>query len=150
MRCSDGIGLILKQGIVSKVLVERFGKGEDILERLTDLVQKNHISAGSFTAIGTVEKATVGYFIGDGQYSNTAFQGPLEVVSCMGNVSLKDGHPFVHAHMIFADREGKTIGGHLMPGTTVDATFEVTLHAYEDVKLFRKQDPRTKLLVLDT
>ena len=36
-----------------------------------------------------------------------------------------------------------------MPGTTVDATFEVTLHAYEDVKLFRKQDPRTKLLVLD-
>ena len=42
MRCSDGIGLILKQGTVSKVLVERFGKGEDILERLTDLVQKNH------------------------------------------------------------------------------------------------------------
>ena len=140
----------MKQGTVSKVLVERFGTGEDILERLTDLVQENHISAGSFTAIGTVEKATVGYFIGDGQYSNTSFQGPLEVVSCMGNVSLKEGHPFVHAHMTFSDRQGKTYGGHLMPGTTVDATFEVTLHAYDDVKLFRKQDPRTRLLVLDT
>jgi uncharacterized protein len=132
------------------VLIERFGNGEDILERLTDLVQKNHISSGSFTAIGTVEKATVGYFIGDGQYSNTSLQGPLEVVSCMGNVTLKEGHPFVHAHMVFSDRQGRTYGGHLMPGTTVDATLEVTLHAYDDVILFRKQDPRTKLLVLDT
>jgi uncharacterized protein len=132
------------------VLIERFGNGEDILERLTDLVQKNHISSGSFTAIGTVEKATVGYFIGDGQYSNTSLQGPLEVVSCMGNVTLKEGRPFVHAHMVFSDSQGRTYGGHLMPGTTVDATLEVTLHAYDDVILFRKQDPRTKLLVLDT
>ncbi len=150
MKCSDCIGLILKQGTVSKVFVERFGTGEDILERLTDLVQKNRISAGSFTAIGTVEKATVGYFIGDGQYANTSFQGPLKVVSCVGNISLKEGHPFVHAHIIFSDKEGKTYGGHLMPGTTVDATLEVTLHAYEDMRIFRKQDPRTRLLVLDT
>jgi hypothetical protein len=144
------MGLILKQGKVSKVLVERFGHGEDILERLTDLVQKNHVYAGSFTAIGTVEKATVGYFIGDGQYSNTSFQGPLEVTSCIGNVSMKEGHPYVHAHITFADKEGKTCGGHLMLGTTVDATFEVTLHAYEDLNLARTPDPRTRLLVWDT
>ena len=144
------LGLSLKQGIVSKVLVERFGKGEDILERLNDLVQKNRISAGSLTAIGTVEKATIGYFIGDGQYANTSLQGPLEIISCIGNVSLKEGHPFVHAHMSLSDRLGKTYGGHLMPGTTVDATFEVVLHAYGDMILVRKLDPCTKLLVLDT
>jgi predicted DNA-binding protein with PD1-like motif len=140
----------LKQGTVSKVLIEQFGKGEDILERLTGLAEKNRIFAGSFTAIGTVEKATIGYFMGDGKYSSTSLQGPLEVVSCLGNVSWKEGHSFVHAHIVFSDREGKTYGGHLMPGTTVDATFEVTLLAYEDMTLFRKQDPRTRLLVLDT
>ena len=132
------------------MLVERFGKGEDILESLSGLVEKNRISAASFTGIGTVEKATIGYFIGDGQYANTSIEGPLEVVSCIGNVSLKEGDPFVHAHMTFSDRQGKTYGGHLMPGTTVDATFEVILHAYDDMALVRKLDPRTKLLILDT
>jgi predicted DNA-binding protein with PD1-like motif len=139
----------LKECRVSRVIVKRFKSGEDVLECLDNLVSRNRVSAGSFTALGAAAKATVGYFLGDGKYSNISLQGPLEVLSCVGNVSLKEGHPFVHAHMIFADRQGKTYGGHLMPGTTVDATFEVTLQTYEDVKLFRKQDPRTKLLVLD-
>jgi predicted DNA-binding protein with PD1-like motif len=75
--------------------------------------------------------------------------GPLEIVSCVGNVSLKEDAPFVHAHITLSDKEGRTYGGHLMPGTTVGATFEVTLHAYDEMKLVRKLDPTTKLFMLD-
>jgi predicted DNA-binding protein with PD1-like motif len=140
----------LKQGRISGVIVERFKTGDDILERLSDLVLRNEVSAGSFTAIGAVEKATVGYFVGSGKYSNISLQGPLEIVSCLGNVSMKEGAPFVHAHITLADKEGKTYGGHLMPGTTVGATFELTLHSYDGIELTRKFDSETKLFLLDT
>jgi predicted DNA-binding protein with PD1-like motif len=140
----------LKRGRIAGVIVERFKTGEDILERLNDLVQRSQVSAGSFTAIGAVEKATLGYFTGEGKYSSNSLQGPLEIVSCLGNVSLKEGTPFVHAHITLSDKEGKTYGGHLMPGTTVGATFELNLQSYDQMELRRKFDSETKLFLLDT
>jgi predicted DNA-binding protein with PD1-like motif len=139
----------LKEGKISGVIVERFKTGDDILEGLNKLVLQNHISAGSFTALGAVNKATVGCFVGGGKYSTTSLRGPLEIVSCLGNVSMKEDAPFVHAHITLADRKGKTHGGHLMPGTTVGATFELTLHSYDQMELRRKLDPETKLFLLD-
>jgi predicted DNA-binding protein with PD1-like motif len=112
-------------------------------------VLRNEVSAGSFSAIGAVEKAMVGCFLGGGKYSNVSLQGPLEIVSCLGNVSMKEGAPFVHAHITLSDKEGKTYGGHLMAGTTVGATFELTLHSYDQMELARKFDPNTKLFLLD-
>jgi predicted DNA-binding protein with PD1-like motif len=45
----------------------------------------------------------------------------LEIASCQGNISLKDGAVMVHAHIILADAEGNTYGGHLMSPTTLFA-----------------------------
>jgi predicted DNA-binding protein with PD1-like motif len=132
------------------VIVERFKSGEDVLECLNELVGRNHVSAGSFTALGAAEKATVGYFLGDGEYSNISLQGPLEVLSCVGNVSLKEDLPFVHAHITLSDKNANAYGGHLMPGTIVGATFEVTLHVYDGMKLIRKLDSTTRIFLLDT
>lgn len=131
------------------MIVDRFETGDDILERINDLVRQQQVSAGSFTALGAVEKATVGYFTGNGNYSNISLQGPLEILSCVGNVSLKEGAPFVHAHITLADKEGRAYGGHLMPGCKVGATFELTLHSYDDIRLQRSFDAQTKLSLLD-
>jgi predicted DNA-binding protein with PD1-like motif len=140
--------LILKQGKISRALVERFNTGDDVLDRLNSLVRQQHVFAGSFTALGAVESGTVGYFIGDGNYFQISLEGPLEVVSCVGNVSSKEGAPFVHAHITFSDKEGKAYGGHLLPGCRVGATFEVTLHTYDDIDMPRIFDPATKLFLL--
>jgi predicted DNA-binding protein with PD1-like motif len=139
----------LKQGLPSRVIVARFDNGRDVLDDLNELVRQNQVTAGNLTAIGTVQKASVGFFLGDGQYSTVTVDGPLEIVSCVGNVSVKDNQPFVHAHIILADRNGRTYGGHLMPGCLVDATLEVTVQAYDGIDLVRKQDPNTKLFLLD-
>lgn len=140
----------MKQGKTTRVIVGRFETGDDILERLTQLVLQQQVSAGSFTALGTVERATVGYFTGNGNYSSISLQGPLEILSCVGNVSLKEGSPFVHAHITLSDKEGRAYGGHLMPGCKVGATFEFTLQAYDDIKLQRKFDAKTRLFLMDT
>lgn len=66
----------MKEGKPSGIIVERFRTGDDILERLNALVRGNNVSAGSFSAIGAVEKATVGIFVGEGQYSEIEIEGP--------------------------------------------------------------------------
>ncbi len=120
------------------------------MDRLYHVVRKKGITAASLTAFGAVEKASVGFFVGDGQYSTITCDGPLEVLSCVGNVSLKEGKPFIHAHIAVADKEGKAYGGHLMPGCIVSATFEVTILVYEGIDLVSKLDSGTKLFLLDT
>jgi predicted DNA-binding protein with PD1-like motif len=46
---------------------------------------------------------------------------PLEIVSCTGNVSLKDGQVAVHAHAVLADMDGRTAGGHVFSDTVIYA-----------------------------
>lgn len=139
----------MRTGKTLRVIVCRFRTGDDILDCLNEAARENRITAGSFTAIGAAQKASLGYYLGEGQYSSISLQGPLEIVSCIGNVSIKENQPFVHAHITLTDKEGKAYGGHLMPETRVGATFEVTFHAYDDVKLSRKLDQATKLFLLD-
>ena len=137
------------QGEMRSVIVYRFRKGEDVLESLNQLVRENHVLCGSFTAIGNLEKAEVGFFA-DRRYSTISCKGPLEVCSCIGNVASKEGVPVVHAHISLADKEGRMYGGHLMPGCLVDVTFEVVLHSYKGLVLERKFDSATKLDLLQS
>jgi predicted DNA-binding protein with PD1-like motif len=139
----------MKVGKPGKVIVERFRKGEDVLDRMNQLVRENRITAGSFTALGALEKASVGFFSGNGRYSAVSSRGPMEVASCVGNVSLKDGKPYTHAHIVTADKEGNAYGGHLMEGCIVSATFEVTMLVYDGMTLSRKLDSGTGLFLLD-
>jgi len=138
----------MKQGNITGIIVERLPSGRDILEGLNELVHARHIIAADFSAIGAVSGATVGFFIGQGQYSKILLEGPLEIVSCVGNVSVKENQPFIHAHISFADNKGNVFGGHLLPGCRVGATFEVTFHVH-DVALNRTLDSTTGMFLLD-
>lgn len=56
-----------------------------------------------------------------GEYDTLEFHEQLEILSCTGNVSEKDGEIFVHAHALFSGKEYLCVGGHLMPGTIIFA-----------------------------
>jgi len=140
----------VKERKLARVIVERFQTGDDMLESLKALVRSNNVLAGSFTAVGAVERAVVGFFIGEGRYAEVKLQGPFEIISCIGNVSVKDGSPFAHAHITLADGKGRAYGGHVMPGCIVGATFEINLLEYDDIELARELDSRTRLYLLDT
>ena len=88
----------MKEGRATRVIVERFQTGEDTLERLNDLVKRNNVTAGSLTAFGAAGRAVVGFFVGNGEYSSVSFEGPMEVLSCVGNVSLEEGPPCSCTH----------------------------------------------------
>ena len=70
--------------------------------------------------------------------------GPQEVITLAGSVSA-DG---AHLHLVVADAEGRTLGGHLCHGSRVRTTMELLLLCPEGWQLGRERDPATGHLEL--
>ena len=128
----------------SKELMVRLKHDADLIQSITELAASKGIEAGSFTAIGALKRAKLGYYDQKNhRYREMGIESPHEVVSCVGNVSLSDGKPFIHAHVVLADEKGNTKAGHLLQGIVFAA--EVHLRQLEGLKLERKHDEFTGL-----
>ncbi len=115
----------------------------DLLKSIEGFCRDNGITLGVLTALGAVKSAQLAYYDQEGQeHRGFAVDEPLEIVSCMGNISLRDGQPIVHAHLALSDGEGRTISGHLMPGTPVFAC-EIFIQELLGEPLVRRQDEET-------
>lgn len=129
-----------------RIFLGRFEAGDDLLSELNDFCRKNSVRLGVFSIIGAVRNAKLGYFDQEKkQYTGCVeIDKKLEISSCTGNISIKDGDVFCHAHITLADFEGKAFGGHLMPGTEV---FAAEFHVQEltGAELVRGRDEKTGL-----
>lgn len=131
---------------IGKTVFARFVENEDLLESITDVAKKAGISAGLFFLIGTLKKANLGFFR-EGKYETIEMDQPLEIVSCSGNVSVKENKVFAHAHIAVSDDKGGVFGGHVMPHCTIGETGELVLVEAKGLKLLRKFDEKIKLYV---
>ena len=128
----------------SKELILRLRQDADLIQSITQLAMSKGIEAGSFTAIGALKRAKLGYYHQKNRkYREMGIESPHELVSCVGNVSLSEGKPFVHAHVVLADEKGNTKAGHLLEGIVFAA--EVHLRQLEGPQLERKLDESTGL-----
>jgi uncharacterized protein len=128
------------------VLIGRVPKGADIVRTIEQVCADNNISAAWVQAIGAVSKATVAYYTQDTHvYNSRQLEGGFEIVSCSGNITLKEGKQFGHLHIVLSDAEYACIAGHLMPGTTEVFACEYSITALEGAALNRQPDPETGL-----
>jgi len=128
-----------------KLFIGKVRHGGDLLEELTTLCLKENIRLGRVGALGAVQRARLGFYDQQTQeYQFFVVDQPLEITALLGNVSLKDGTPFVHAHVTLADKTGHAYGGHLAPGTVVFAC-EFILEAFDGPLLERNFDETTGL-----
>jgi len=98
----------------------RLDRGTDMLQGLNEAAAKLGVEAGTVQAIGAVTELVIGYFDQDRkEYRTTALPSSFEIGSGVGNVSLKDGKPFVHLHVVATGPDGAAVGGHLMEGTKI-------------------------------
>jgi len=131
-----------KQG---RIFVARLPHECDLLQWLTSFAIKNRMQMGTFFVLGAVTKAAVAFY--DQQqktYQELVLAQNMEILSCVGNVSIKDNKTFVHCHATFSNDKGKTFGGHLAEGTIV---FAAEAHFQELLgrELVREYDPVTGL-----
>jgi uncharacterized protein len=133
----------------SKVVLRRLVHGGDLLDEVTALARREGITLGTVSAIGAVRRARIGYYDQKGRsYRERDLAEPMEICSCLGNISLKEGEVFVHAHVVLADGEGKTVGGHLCPGTIIFAA-ECRIEELRGSPLERGYDDETGLALWD-
>jgi predicted DNA-binding protein with PD1-like motif len=129
---------------VKKELIVRLKHDVDLVQSMTELAKSKGIEAGSFTAMGALKRAKLGYYDQKiHEYREMKIDSPHEMASCVGNISLKEGEPFIHAHVVLADETGNTKAGHLFEGIVFAA--EVHLCQLEGPKLERKYDEVTGL-----
>lgn len=128
-----------------EIVMGKLSCGCDLLEELTRVCTEHGIGLGRVEAIGAVRKACIGFYNqGTRTYQFSTFDRPLEITHLVGNVSLKDATPFVHAHIALADEAGHCYGGHLAPGTVVFAC-EFVLGAFDGPAFNRCPDDETGL-----
>lgn len=108
--------------------VARLPYKADLLSELERFAEREEIKVGRVEVIGAVSKAAVGFYDQNKkEYFTLEFAEHLEILICVGNLSLKDGKHKAHVHISLSNREGRVFGGHLQPGTVVfagEAVFE--------------------------
>ena len=95
-------------------IVVRMDRGEDIVEQVKVLAEREQIRLASVRALGTVNDFTVGVFNTETKvYGYNRFQGPYEIVSLTGTIDTMDGKFYTHLHMSAGNAQGQVFGGHL-------------------------------------
>ena len=132
-------------GNTGKTVFSRLFEDEDLFESIKNRAETNGIRAGFFVLIGTIKRVALGYYK-DGKYDTIRLEGPLEVASCTGNVAVDErGEVAIHAHIVVSNEKGEAFGGHLMKGSEVGATAELTMVEAAGANVQRVYDEKTKL-----
>jgi predicted DNA-binding protein with PD1-like motif len=100
---------------------------QDLFEQIEAVVAEKNIEAGCvLSAVGSLTHATL-------RLANrehfSEYEGHFEIISMTGTVSVHGSH----LHISISDGDGKTIGGHLVPGCKIYTTAEMVLGIFEDV-----------------
>ena len=114
-----------------EMIVVRMDKGEEILEQLKAVAEKENIRLAEISALGAVNDFTVGVFKTDEKkYYANSFQGSFEIVSLTGTVNTLDGACYVHLHMSAGNDKGEVFGGHLNRAV-ISATCEMVIRVID-------------------
>jgi len=139
----------IKKQKINKLVWLQIKNGEDLHGALTNYCLKNDIKAGLICAVGALKNAKFSFYDQAKKiFLPENINKPLEILSCLGNISLKDGQPFVHAHLAVSDKAGRVYGGHLEKGTIIFACECAIIQASGEL-LNRRFDKLTGLNLWD-
>ncbi|MEM2098574.1 MAG: DNA-binding protein [Candidatus Bathyarchaeia archaeon] len=131
---------------VERNMLIRAKYDSDLVKFITQLAEEVGITAATFTVIGAVKDAKLGFYDQtERKYYEIIVNGPHEIASCIGNVSLKDGERSVHAHVVLSDKSGSVKAGHLITATVFAA--EIHLLELKGTLLKREYDEETGLFL---
>ena len=88
--------------------------GDKINENLEKVAVLESIQSAWMSGIGAISDIEIGYFDpAKKDYAHRKFEGEFELISLLGNISLKEGKHFAHTHITFSDTMYRVYGGHL-------------------------------------
>ena len=125
----------------------RLESGEHVAQTLVAWLSAEKIGYATMTGLGAVRSATFSYWNAESQqYETHELQEQLEVVSLIGNVTIRDGAPFAHIHLSLGRRDLSVVGGHFNDAV-VHPTLEIWLQPENDT-IHRALDESCGLYVM--
>lgn len=92
--------------------------GAKVPDDIVAITTKEKIPTARVEAIGGVKRLRLAYFNHESKkYEEHEYREFLEVTSILGNITLKDGKPFLHIHGTFGRKDLSVIAGHVMAAT---------------------------------
>ena len=125
-----------------------FEKRDEVITEFKRFASERRLFTSHFTAIGALSDLVLGFFDPVKKtYKKIAVQEQVEVLSLAGDVTIQNGVPNIHAHIVVGKSDGTAHGGHLMEAH-VFPTLEMVL--VESPKfLERTFDRETGLALID-
>lgn len=111
----------------------RLEPGADLYESFVDYARQHDLHAAFVaTCVGSLTRCTIRFA---NQPAGTEIApGHYEIVSLVGTVAIEG----CHLHICLSDGEGKCVGGHLLPGSSVYTTAEIVLGEMTSLRFDRK------------
>ena len=89
-------------------------KEELVNASILKVCQENNFLFAWINGIGAIADPELGYFdVETKGYKKKLFKGHFELVSLIGNMTIKEEESFIHTHIAFTDKSYRAFGGHL-------------------------------------
>ena len=119
-----------------------------MVELLTAFARDHGVRAARLHGIGAFTDAELGFLDAERRdYHRFRVDEEVEVLAFLGNLSVADEGPRVHAHVTLGKRDGSAVGGHLFEAH-VGATLELLVMRLPG-ELRRAHDEATGVALLD-
>ena len=114
-----------------------------IVEALTAFCEEKDIPAGEITGLGAVNCATFRFLDPVTlKYVDRTFEEQMEITNLTGNISRKDGKPYLHIHITASRSDYSCIGGHLLDAR-INGACELFVKAFPGTHVGRRPDAST-------
>lgn len=121
----------------------------EITAALAAFCEEKNIRSGIVGGIAAISEATFRFLDpATKQYVDKTFAEQMEVTCLTGNLSRKDGKPYLHIHVTASRRDYTCIGGHLLTAR-VNGACELYVEDYGLEGVGRRFDPETGLNLYD-
>ena len=115
-------------------------RGASLVDEVLMIAALERVRTAQVAAIGGVDRLTLAYFNREKKnYEEHVYDEYLEVVSMLGDITLKDGKPFLHIHGTFGKRDMSVVAGHVV-SASVFPLLEVVITPTKNTALGRFDD----------
>ena len=117
----------------------------ELMEGLMSFCKHVGIQCGQVRGIGAISEATFRmYDPATKQYVDKTFTEQMEITNITGNISQKDGEPYLHVHATCSREDYSCVGGHLL-SARINGACELLVDSFGDTSVGRKYDDETGL-----
>lgn len=121
----------------------------EVAEALGAFCTEKSILAGAVSGLGAISDATFRFMDpATHKYVDKSFNEQMEITNLTGNISQKDGKPYLHLHITASRSDYSCIGGHLLCAR-INGACELVVESFPNQYIGRRQDSQTGINLYD-